>query len=136
MPYPNYNLGIGSNSHGKQTGAVIIGKEHVLTREAPDIVLVYGNTNSTLAGALAASKLVITIAHLEAGLRSHDRQMPGEINRVITDHISYLLFTPTCHSTRNMELEGIVEGVHMLGDIMVDSLLTNLDIAKKVNHCC
>jgi UDP-N-acetylglucosamine 2-epimerase (non-hydrolysing) len=130
IPQPDYNLKIGSNTQGKQTGEMILSIEQVLLKEEPNLVLVYGDTNSTLAGALAASKLNIKIAHVEAGLRSFDRQMPEEVNRVITDHVSTLLFPPTKIAAKNLEREGIVSGVHVVGDVMVDSILSNLEIAR------
>jgi UDP-N-acetylglucosamine 2-epimerase (non-hydrolysing) len=130
IPYPDYNLKIGSKSQGQQTGEMLASIEQVLVKETPDLVLVYGDTNSTLAGALAASKLNIKIAHVEAGLRSFDRRMPEEINRVITDHISNLLFAPTENAARNLKAEGITDGVHVVGDVMVDSIMANMKIAK------
>lgn len=131
IPEPEYNLGIGSGSHGKQTGNMIIEIEKVLMEEEPSFVLVYGDTNSTLAGALAASKLHIQVAHVEAGLRSFDRDMPEEINRVITDNLSSLLFCPTITSVMNLKNEGITSGVYNVGDVMLDALQYNLTIAEK-----
>jgi UDP-N-acetylglucosamine 2-epimerase (non-hydrolysing) len=131
IPYPDYNLKIGSNTQARQTGEMITSIEQILQKEEPDIVIVYGDTNSTLAGALAASKLNMKIAHVEAGLRSFDRQMPEEVNRVITDHVSNLLFAPTDNAARNLQIEGIIEGVHVVGDVMVDSIYSNLRIAQK-----
>lgn len=122
MPTPDYHLGIGSGPHGRQTGRMLEALEPVLQRERPDWVLVYGDTNSTLAGALAASKLGLPIAHVEAGLRSYNRSMPEETNRVLTDHLSALLFCPTARAVKNLSCEGIVAGVHQVGDVMFDSL--------------
>ncbi len=119
---PSYNLGIGSCSHGAQTGRMLEAVEDVLESESPDWVMVYGDTNSTLAGALAASKLHIPVAHVEAGLRSFNRKMPEEINRVLTDHISNLLFAPTAKAVANLTREGISsEHVLNVGDVMYDS---------------
>jgi UDP-GlcNAc3NAcA epimerase len=130
IPHPDYNLGIGSGTHGHQTGAMLAGIEDLITRERPDLVLVYGDTNSTLAGALAAAKLHVPVAHVEAGLRSFDRRMPEEINRVLTDHISDLLLCPTETAVENLRSEGITGGVHLTGDVMVDALLEHTRVAK------
>ena len=130
IPKPDYNLGIGSGIHGEQTGKMLTEIEKVLLKEKPDMVLVYGYTNSTLAGALAAVKLHTRVAHVEAGLRSFDRSMPEEINRVLTDHISDILFCPTQTAVDNLGKEGITQGVHLVGDIMLDALSYNLEVAK------
>jgi UDP-GlcNAc3NAcA epimerase len=129
IPLPDVNLGIGSSSHGRQTGEMLIGIETVLLEERPDWVLVYGDTNSTLAGALAAAKLHIPVAHVEAGLRSFKRSMPEEVNRVLTDHVSDRLFCPTQTAVDNLSAEGIVSGVHNVGDVMYDAVLHNNALA-------
>lgn len=131
IPEPDYNLGIVSVKQGEQTGKMLIEIEKVLLREKPDMVLVYGDTNSTLAGALATSKLQIKLAHVEAGLRSFDRTMPEEVNRVLTDHISNKLFCPTQTAVNNLLREGIIVGVHIVGDVMVDALQYNRKLAEE-----
>ena len=123
VPSPDYNLDIGSGAHGEQTGKMLAAIEDVLIKERPDGVIVFGDTNSTLAAALAAVKLHIPVAHVEAGLRSFDRRMPEEINRVVTDHVSARLFCPTALAQRNASAEGIVQGVEVVGDVMYDILL-------------
>jgi UDP-GlcNAc3NAcA epimerase len=122
LPQPDANLGIGSGSHAYQTGEMLKGIESVLLSERPDYVLIYGDTNSTLAGALAAAKLSVPIAHVEAGLRSFNRRMPEEINRIMADHVSSLLFCPSDTAVRNLAAEGISENVCLVGDVMLDIL--------------
>ena len=119
---PKYNLDVGSGRHGAQTAAILDRLEPVLLDEAPDVVLVYGDTNSTLAGAIAAAKAPVQVAHVEAGLRSFRRDMPEEVNRVVCDHIATLLFAPSALAVENLRREGIVEGVHEVGDVMYDVL--------------
>ncbi len=131
IPAPAYHLGVGSGPHGQQTGRMLERLEQVMELERPDCVLVYGDTNSTLAGGLAASKLRIPLAHVEAGLRSYNRMMAEEINRVIVDDLSTLLFCPTTRAVKNLSCEGITAGVHLVGDVMYDSLLYNLEQAKQ-----
>jgi len=123
IPEPDYTLETGSGYHGAQTGRMLERIEDVLLQKKPDVVLVYGDTNSTLAGALAAAKMHIRVAHVEAGLRSYNKKMPEEINRVLTDHISTWLFCPTQESVRNLERENVTQGVHLVGDIMYDSMI-------------
>ncbi len=123
IPEPAYHLNVGSGSHARQTGDMLIGIERVIQSNRPDLVLVYGDTNSTLAGAMAAAKLGVPVAHVEAGLRSFNRAMPEEINRILTDSISDLLLCPSRFAVDQLGREGISRGVHHVGDVMFDSLL-------------
>jgi len=120
LPRPDHSLGVGGGSQAQQTAGMLAGLEPILLAERPDAVLVYGDTNSTLAGALAAAKLGLPVAHVEAGLRSFDRSMPEEINRVVADHLSRWLFAPTPTAVANLASEGVRDGVHLVGDLMQD----------------
>jgi UDP-N-acetylglucosamine 2-epimerase len=135
LPKPDYHLGVGSGSHARQTGMMLERIEAVLQKGKPGAVMVYGDTNSTLAGALAAAKQNIPVAHVEAGLRSFNRTMPEEINRLLTDHLSTLLFCPTAQAVRNLLKEGIKEErpriVKNVGDVMYDSILYYSEIAER-----
>jgi UDP-N-acetylglucosamine 2-epimerase len=132
IPTPDVNLAIGSGQHGAQTGAMLAGIEQILIAQKPDALLIYGDTNSTLAGALAASKMGIAVAHVEAGLRSFNRAMPEEINRVVADHLSALLLCPSQTAVDNLAHEGISNGVHLVGDVMADALM--LGVARAREH--
>jgi UDP-N-acetylglucosamine 2-epimerase len=131
LPEPDINLEIGSGSHAEQTSGMLLGIDRYLETIQPDWMIVYGDTNSTLAGALAAAKREIPIAHVEAGLRSYNRSMPEEINRLVSDHLSTLLFCPTDLAVENLKKEGISKGVYQVGDVMADSLFVFLEIARK-----
>ncbi len=130
IPEPDYNLGIGSDTQARQTGYMMIAIEDVLLKEMPDTVLVYGDTNSTLAATLTAAKMQIPVAHVEAGPRTFDMTVPEEINRVVTDHLSTFLFAPTRTSVNNLAREGVIEGVHLTGDVMLDAFLRYGPVAR------
>jgi len=123
IPEPKHNLGVGSGSHALQTGEIMKRLEPVIIDERPDMVIIYGDTNSTLAGTITASKLHIPVAHVEAGLRSFNRDMPEEINRVLADHVAGLLFCPTNTAVKNLKAEGITKNVYHVGDVMYDAAL-------------
>jgi UDP-N-acetylglucosamine 2-epimerase (non-hydrolysing) len=132
LPEADYNLEVGSGTHAEETGKMLVGIEKILLQERPDVVLVEGDTNTVLAGALAASKLHIKIAHIEAGLRSYDKRMPEEINRILTDHISDYLFAPTEKAKRNLLKEGLNENnIFVTGNTIVDAVYQNLKIAER-----
>lgn len=142
IPHPHYNLGVGSGSHGRQTALMTEGIEKILLDENPDFLLVYGDTNSTLAGGIAAAKLHIPVIHVEAGLRSFNKKMPEEINRIVCDHIATLMFTPTITGLKNLADEGLTSGNHQLfdidhpgiwhcGDIMYDNSLYFAELAEQ-----
>jgi len=133
---PDYNLGVGSGSHAYQTATTMLRLEEAVLKEKPDMMIIYGDTNATVAGALVGSKLKIPIAHVEAGLRQHPKDMPEEINRIVTDHISSLLFCPTEKAIDNLEKEGITNGAHFVGDVMYDLFLKmrgSLDISRTLS---
>jgi UDP-N-acetylglucosamine 2-epimerase (non-hydrolysing) len=132
LPEAKYNLDVGSGSHAEETGKMLIGIEKICMKDKPDFVLVEGDTNTVLAGALAASKLHIKVGHVEAGLRSYDRNMPEEINRVLADHVSDYLFAPTEKAKENLLREGIEEDkIFVTGNTIVDAVYQNLEIAKR-----
>ena len=132
LPQPKYNLRVGSGTHAEETGKMMIGIEKVLLKEKPDLVLVEGDTNTVLAGALAAVKVGVAVGHVEAGLRSFDRSMPEEINRVVADHVSHLLFAPTERARENLVREGVDDGkVYVTGNTIVDAVYENLELAEK-----
>ena len=134
LPKPKYNLNCGSGTHAEETARMLIGIERVLVREKPNMVIVQGDTNTTLSGALAAVKLLLKVGHVEAGLRSFDREMPEEINRVLVDHISDMLFAPTQRAKENLLQEGIDENkVYVTGNTIVDAVYRNLKLAKQMN---
>jgi UDP-N-acetylglucosamine 2-epimerase len=128
---PKHRLEAGSGSHAEQTARMLPGIEAAIVEEEPDLVLVYGDTNSTLAGALAAAKLRVPVAHVEAGLRSFDRTMPEELNRVLVDRVSSLLFAPSGTAVTNLQAEGMTDGVHQVGDVMLDANLRLAPIARE-----
>lgn len=133
IPAPARHLGFGGGSHGAMTGRMLEGLEAAMIEDKPDAVLVYGDTNSTLAGALAAAKLHIPVIHVEAGLRSFNRRMPEEINRVMADHVSALLLCPTRTGVENLKIEGLTRGVHLVGDVMHDATLYAIEQSKTVS---
>jgi UDP-N-acetylglucosamine 2-epimerase len=133
LPEPDYHLPVGSGPHGHQIGEMLKKIEEILLKREPDVMLVYGDTRSTLAGSHPAAKLHIPVAHVEAGLRSHNRKMPEEINRVLTDHLSALLLCPTETAVENLRREGATKGLHLVGDVMYDALLEGVEIARRTS---
>jgi UDP-GlcNAc3NAcA epimerase len=131
IPEPEHHLGVGSGTHAEQTARMLIGLERVLVQEKPRVALVYGDTNSTAAATLAAVKVGVPVAHVEAGCRSYDRTMPEEVNRVVADHLSTLLFCPTRLAVEQLAREGITRGVHNVGDVMLDLLRQRLPEAER-----
>jgi len=135
IPKPNYNLNVGSSSHAVQTAMIMIGLEKVIMKNNPDLIIIYGDTNSTLAGALVGAKLHILIAHIEAGLRSFNKNMPEELNRITADHYSNFLFCPSQTAVNNLKNEGIKRNVFMVGDVMKDAVLDNINRADSREIC-
>jgi UDP-GlcNAc3NAcA epimerase len=131
IPIPKYNLNVGSGTHGHQVGLIMVGVEKVIKSESPDLILVYGDTNSTIAGALVASKTPCFLAHVEAGLRSYRRGMPEEVNRVVTDRLTDLFFCPTVTAQKNLMSEGVDKNIIVSGDVMYDNFLF---YRKEINH--
>ncbi|MEZ5335339.1 MAG: UDP-N-acetylglucosamine 2-epimerase (non-hydrolyzing) [Methanolobus sp.] len=132
LPNPDYNLDVGSGSHGEQTGKMLTGIEGILLKENPDVVLVQGDTNTVAAGTLAASKIGIKVGHVEAGLRSFDRTMPEELNRILSDHLSDYLFAPTQESINNLVQEGIDESkIHLTYNTITDAVFQGIGIAEQ-----
>ncbi len=131
IPVPDYNLGIGSGSHGRQTAEILLRLEEILVQDQPDLVIVRGDTNSTLAGSLSASKLHIPTAHIEAGERSFDRRMPEEINRLVSDRLADLHFCVSKTAVQHLADEGITDSVHWIGDVMLDAMYANRPVARR-----